>query len=126
MISLFKAAFFRSEVGSTEKPNSRLISSAYALDAFSDLLPPEILHRQKEQFSDGVGYGWIDALKRHATGSVSDSDLEAAAFRFPVNTPATKEGYLYRSIFESHFPGPSAAALVPGGDSVACSTPEAS
>lgn len=94
-------------------------------DAFAHLLPESIARRQKEQFSDGVGYGWIDALKDHAAGSVSDADMERAAFRFPVNTPDTKEGYLYRSFFEEHFPLESAARCVPGGKSVACSTPEA-
>jgi asparagine synthase (glutamine-hydrolysing) len=94
-------------------------------DAFADLLPESIARRQKEQFSDGVGYGWIDSLKAHAGRLVSDADLARAAFRFPVNTPDTKEGWLYRSIFEEHFPLESAARCVPGGKSVACSTPEA-
>jgi asparagine synthase (glutamine-hydrolysing) len=94
-------------------------------DAFADLLPESIARRQKEQFSDGVGYGWIDALKAHAGRLVSDAELARAAFRFPVNTPDTKEGWLYRSIFEEHFPLESAARCVPGGKSVACSTPEA-
>ncbi len=94
-------------------------------EAFGHLLPVEIRTRQKEQFSDGVGYGWIDALKAHAESQVSESDLSSAAVRFPINPPATKEGYLYRAIFEEHFPLPSAAACVPGGESVACSTPEA-
>ncbi len=94
-------------------------------DAFADLLPGSIVRRQKEQFSDGVGYGWIDALKAHAEGAVSDADMVRAAFRFPINTPDTKEGYLYRTLFEEHFPLESAARCVPGGKSVACSTPEA-
>ena len=94
-------------------------------DALGHLLPPAIAERQKEQFSDGVGYGWIDSLKRHADGQISDADLKAAPFRFPHNPPKTKEGYLYRVLFEEHFPLPSAAETVPGGDSVACSTPEA-
>jgi asparagine synthase (glutamine-hydrolysing) len=94
-------------------------------DAFADVLPPAILERQKEQFSDGVGYGWIDGLRDHAEGQVSDRDLENAAFRFPYNPPATKEAYLYRTMFEEHFPLDSCAACVPGGKSVACSTPEA-
>lgn len=94
-------------------------------EAFADHLPEIVLHRQKEQFSDGVGYGWIDALKGHAAARVSDRELENARFRFPHNTPDTKEGYLYRSIFEQHFPLPSAAETVLGGKSVACSTPEA-
>ncbi|MEQ9104741.1 MAG: asparagine synthase B [Rhodothermales bacterium] len=94
-------------------------------DACRDLLPDAIYRRQKEQFSDGVGYGWIDALRDHAAAEVSDADLERAAFRFPINTPDTKEGFLYRTIFEEHFPLESAARTVPGGKSVACSTPEA-
>jgi asparagine synthase (glutamine-hydrolysing) len=94
-------------------------------EAFYDHLPEMVLKRQKEQFSDGVGYGWIDALKEHAESRVSDRDLENARFRFPHNTPDSKEAYLYRSIFADHFPLPSAAETVPGGKSVACSTPEA-
>ena len=89
------------------------------------LLPNEILWRQKEQFSDGVGYGWIDALKDHAEALVSDRELLEAEQRFPYNPPITKEQYLYRRIFERHFPSPAAAASVPGGPSIACSTPEA-
>jgi len=94
-------------------------------EAFADYLPSEILWRQKEQFSDGVGYSWIDSLKEHAERSVSDRKLASAPYRFPVNPPTDKESYLYRRIFESHFPLSSAAACVPGGPSVACSTPEA-
>ncbi|MSQ84302.1 MAG: asparagine synthase B [Myxococcales bacterium] len=93
--------------------------------AFEGWLPAEILWRQKEQFSDGVGYGWIDSLKAHAQAQVSDHQLLEAAERFPIGTPATKEAYLYRSIFEGHFPLASAAATVPSGPSVACSTPTA-
>ena len=94
-------------------------------EAFAHLLPPSVAWRQKEQFSDGVGYGWIDALKENAERKVSDAELAAAAYRFPQNPPATKEGYLYRVIFEERFPLPSCAECVPGGPSVACSTPEA-
>jgi len=94
-------------------------------EAGEGLLPDEILWRQKEQFSDGVGYGWIDALKAHAKQRVSDRELGEAARRFPVNPPATREAFLYRRLFERHFPSPAAAATVPGGPSVACSTPEA-
>ena len=93
--------------------------------AFEGYLPHEILWRQKEQFSDGVGYSWIDGLKAHVESQVTDQQLESAAFKFPVNTPDTKEAYFYRCIFEEHFPLPSAADCVPGGKSVACSTPEA-
>jgi len=94
-------------------------------EAGRGLLPDEILWRQKEQFSDGVGYGWIDALKDHAEAQVSDRELSEAAQRFPLNPPQTKEAYCYRRIFERHFPSPAAAATVPGGPSIACSTPEA-
>ncbi|HEU4559906.1 MAG TPA: asparagine synthase B [Longimicrobium sp.] len=93
--------------------------------AFEDTLPRSIVWRQKEQFSDGVGYGWIDALRAHAEREVSDRDLAAARYRFPAGTPGNTEAYLYRSLFAEHFPLDSAAACVPGGPSVACSTPEA-
>jgi asparagine synthase (glutamine-hydrolysing) len=94
-------------------------------DAFADILPEEVTRRQKEQFSDGVGYGWIDSLKANAAARVSDSEMRQAHVRFPHNTPDTKEAYYYRSIFESFFPLPSAAMTVMGGKSIACSTPEA-
>ncbi len=90
--------------------------------AFTGLLPDEILWRQKEQFSDGVGYGWIDSLRQRAEAEVTDHQLERAGFRFPVNTPPTKEAYFYRQVFESHFPSVAAAETVPGGPSIACST----
>ncbi|WP_024869761.1 asparagine synthase B [Pseudoxanthomonas suwonensis] len=93
--------------------------------AFDGYLPPEILWRQKEQFSDGVGYGWIDGLKVHAEAQVSDRELAAADKRFPVNPPQTKEAYFYRSIFERFYPTPAAAETVPGGKSIACSSPAA-
>ncbi len=94
-------------------------------EAGRGLLPDEILWRQKEQFSDGVGYGWIDALKAHAESQVSDRELLEAERRFPLNPPLTREAYLYRRIFERHFPSQAAAATVPAGPSIACSTPEA-
>jgi asparagine synthase (glutamine-hydrolysing) len=94
-------------------------------DAFKGLVPEEILWRQKEQFSDGVGYSWIDSLKAHAEKEVSDSLFKNAQMRFPEKTPLTKEGYLYRSIFEAHFRNPVAVRLIPDGPSVACSTPTA-
>jgi asparagine synthase (glutamine-hydrolysing) len=94
-------------------------------DAFADVLPQSIARRQKEQFSDGVGYGWIDSLRAYTGSEVSDRELAAARFRFPHNTPETKEAYLYRRIFAGHAPHESCAACVPGGRSVACSTPEA-
>lgn len=94
-------------------------------EAFADLLPSSVAWRQKEQFSDGVGYSWIDSLRAHAEQAVSDRDMATAQFKFPLNTPATKEAYMYRRIFEEHFPGDACAQTVPGGKSVACSTPEA-
>ncbi len=93
--------------------------------AFEGYLPDEILWRQKEQFSDGVGYAWIDTLRAVTEKDISDEQFRRASFRFPSHTPATKEAYFYRSIFESHFPGESAAACVPHGMSIACSTPTA-
>ena len=93
--------------------------------AFEGYLPHDILWRQKEQFSDGVGYAWIDSLKDRAAQKVSDAQLEEAVQRFTLNTPPTKEAYLYREIFESLFPSESAVACIPGGPSVACSTPAA-
>ena len=94
-------------------------------EAFSDMLPESIVWRQKEQFSDGVGYSWIDTLKKIASESVSDEQMAHAAERFPINTPMNKEEYCYRSIFEEHFPSESAARSVPSVPSVACSTAEA-
>ncbi|MBW3552822.1 MAG: asparagine synthase B [Gemmatimonadetes bacterium] len=102
------------------RPEKRILR-----EAFADLLPASIVWRQKEQFSDGVGYGWIDALRAHADSRVTDAELAAAAYRFPVNPPVSKEGYLYRTLFEERFPLPSCADCIPGGPSVACSTPEA-
>ena len=91
--------------------------------AFEDLLPASIAWRQKEQFSDGVGYSWIDSLKEVAENEVTDEMMTNAKFRFPLNTPQNKEEYRYRSIFEEHFPSETAAATVPSVPSVACSTP---
>lgn len=93
--------------------------------AFEDLLPPEVAWRQKEQFSDGVGYSWIDSLKEVAASQVTDEMMKNAPRRFPINPPRNKEEYLYRSIFEEHFPSATAAACVPSVPSVACSTAEA-
>ena len=94
-------------------------------EAFSDMLPEEIAWRQKEQFSDGVGYGWIDGVKEFTDEHVSDAEMARAGGRFPFNTPVSKEAYWFRSVFEQHFPLASAAQTVPGGPTVACSTPEA-
>ncbi len=101
------------------------IEKAILREAFQGALPDSILWRQKEQFSDGVGYGWIDGLKAHAEQAVTDREFAAAATRFPHNPPATKEAYLYRRIFEQFYPGAAAAATVPGGKSIACSSPAA-
>jgi asparagine synthase (glutamine-hydrolysing) len=90
-----------------------------------ETLPAEVLWRQKEQFGDGVGYSWIDSIRDFVDAEVADQQLAAAEFRFPVNTPDTKEGYYYRTIFEGYFPQESAAKCVPGGKSIACSTVEA-
>jgi asparagine synthase (glutamine-hydrolysing) len=101
------------------------IEKAVLREAFTGALPDSILWRQKEQFSDGVGYGWIDGLKAHAGQAVGDREFAAAATRYPFNTPATKEAYLYRRLFEKYFPGEACAATVPGGKSIACSSPAA-
>ena len=93
--------------------------------AFEGYLPNDILWRQKEQFSDGVGYGWIDGLKAHAEAQVSDRELAAADKRFPHNPPQTKEAYFYRSLFAQFYPSQAAAETVPGGKSIACSSPAA-
>ncbi len=103
----------------------RRIEKHVLREAFEGVLPKEILWRQKEQFSDGVGYGWIDGLKAHAQTQVGDREFAAAASRFPYNPPATKEAYFYRRIFEQHFPGDACARTVPGGKSIACSSPAA-
>lgn len=93
--------------------------------AFEDILPESIAWRQKEQFSDGVGYSWIDTLKQVAEDEVSDEMMANAKYRFPINTPMSKEEYRYRTIFEELFPSDSAASCVPSVPSVACSTPVA-
>lgn len=94
-------------------------------EAFEHKLPHTVAWRQKEQFSDGVGYSWIDGLKDHAAAHIDDRQLANAKFKFPYNTPETKEAYFYRTFFDTLFPIASAAETVPGGKSVACSTPEA-
>jgi asparagine synthase (glutamine-hydrolysing) len=115
------------DVAMTVNPEAKMITAGkmekqILREAFSDLLPQDMCWRQKEQFSDGVGYGWIDSLKDLAEKRVSDEQMMNAQFRFPVNTPLTKEAYFYREIFAQHFPSQSAAQTVPGGKSVACST----
>jgi asparagine synthase (glutamine-hydrolysing) len=93
--------------------------------AFEDMLPEEIAWRQKEQFSDGVGYSWIDTLKDVTSKAVTDAEMSRAAQRFPINPPRNKEEYYYRCIFEECFPSQTAAKTVPSVPSVACSTAEA-
>ncbi len=94
-------------------------------EAFADMLPEDVAWRQKEQFSDGVGYSWIDTLKEITAEAVSDEQMAHAAERFPINPPMNKEEYYYRSIFEEYFPSESAAKTVPSVPSVACSSAEA-
>ncbi len=108
----------------TRPGGARSIEKAVLREAFAGYLPDAILWRQKEQFSDGVGYGWIDGLKAQAEAHVTDAEF-AAAERFPINPPQTKEAYWYRRLFEQHFPGDACARTVPGGKSIACSTPAA-
>ena len=91
--------------------------------AFEAYLPESVAWRQKEQFSDGVGYDWIDTLKEVVAEAVTDEQLANASYRFPLQTPTSKEEFYYRSIFESHFPSDAAALCVPSVPSVACSTP---
>jgi len=91
--------------------------------AFEDYLPESVVWRQKEQFSDGVGYNWIDSLKAMVAEKVTDEQMNTANYRFPINTPPSKEEYYYRSIFTEHFPSDSAASCVPSVPSIACSTP---
>ncbi|MDG1313980.1 MAG: asparagine synthase B, partial [Flavobacteriaceae bacterium] len=93
--------------------------------AFEDILPESVVWRQKEQFSDGVGYSWIDTLKKVVGKAVSDEQLNNARYRFPIQTPQNKEEFYYRSIFESYFPSDAAALCVPQEASVACSTKRA-
>ncbi|XP_056866631.1 asparagine synthetase [glutamine-hydrolyzing] isoform X3 [Raphanus sativus] len=111
------------------KPEEGRIEKWVLRRAFDDeerpYLPKHILYRQKEQFSDGVGYSWIDGLKSHAAENVNDKMMSNAAHIFPHNTPLTKEAYYYRMIFERFFPQNSARLTVPGGATVACSTAKA-
>lgn len=106
-------------------PYERPIEKFPLRKAFDGYLPPEVLWRQKEQFSDGVGYSWINSLKETAEREVSDAMMRGAAERFPVKTPETKEAYMYRQMFERHFPSATAVNCVPHEKSVACSTPTA-
>ena len=109
------------------KPEAKMcpgstIEKRIVREAFQDMLPESVAWRQKEQFSDGVGYSWIDTLKDITSKAVSDEQMAHAAERFPIHPPKNKEEYYYRSIFEEHFPSPSAALSVPSEASVACST----
>ena len=105
--------------------NSERMEKWILRKAFEDYLPKSVAWRQKEQFSDGVGYSWIDSLKALVEKEVTDQQMENAKFKFPIHTPQSKEEYYYRSIFAEHFPSDSAAKCVPSVPSVACSTPEA-
>ena len=93
--------------------------------AFEGIIPDEVLWRQKEQFSDGVGYNWIDSLKANADEKVSDDNLANAKRKFPIQPPTTKEGYYYREIFDEMYPSNEAALTVEAGPSIACSSPVA-
>lgn len=103
----------------------KTIEKKIVREAFADMLPEDVAWRQKEQFSDGVGYSWIDTLKAVTAQAVTDEQMAHAAERFPINTPMNKEEYYYRSIFEEYFPSESAARSVPSVPSVACSTAKA-
>ena len=105
--------------------SGKVIEKKIVREAFAHMLPESVIWRQKEQFSDGVGYNWIDTLKAITATAVSDEQMAQAAKRFPIHTPQNKEEYYYRSIFEEHFPSASAAKSVPSVPSVACSTAEA-
>ena len=105
--------------------SGKVIEKKIVREAFAHMLPESVVWRQKEQFSDGVGYNWIDTLKAITATAVSDEQMAQAAERFPIHTPQNKEEYYYRSIFEEHFPSASAAKSVPSVPSVACSTAEA-
>lgn len=109
-------------------PQDKMINKEHPMEkwvvrkAFEDMLPPSVAWRQKEQFSDGVGYSWIDTLKEVVSKEVSDEQLANAKYKFPLQTPTSKEEYYYRSIFAEHFPSDAAALCVPQEASVACST----
>lgn len=118
------------DVAMRQNPEAKMcpgktIEKRMVREAFSSMLPESVAWRQKEQFSDGVGYSWIDTLKAMTSRAVSDEQMSKAAERFPINPPRNKEEYYYRSIFEEHFPSESAARTVPSVPSVACSTAEA-
>ena len=103
--------------------NSERMEKWVVRKAFEDYLPESVAWRQKEQFSDGVGYSWIDTLKEVVELAVTDEQMSNAHYRFRLQTPQNKEEFYYRSIFEEHFPSDAAAMTVPSVPSVACSTP---
>lgn len=118
------------DVAMRQNPEAKMcpgntIEKKLVREAFADMLPESVAWRQKEQFSDGVGYSWIDTLKEMTSRAVSDEQMSHAAERFPIHTPMNKEEYYYRSIFAEYFPSESAARCVPSVPSVACSTAEA-
>jgi asparagine synthase (glutamine-hydrolysing) len=107
---------------SSKIPGKERIEKWILREAFKDYLPPEIAWRQKEQFSDGVGYNWIDTLRKMTSEKVTDQQFATAKHRFPINTPMNKEEYYYRSLYAGFFPSEAAARCVPHEASVACST----
>jgi asparagine synthase (glutamine-hydrolysing) len=118
------------DIAMTINPEDKMIKNGriekwVLREAFKDYLPESVLWRQKEQFSDGVGYSWIDSLKELVSKEVTDNDLKNASNQFPINTPQNKEEFYYRSIFNDHFSSEAAALSVPSVPSVACSTPQA-
>ncbi len=118
------------DVAMRQNPSAKMcpgatIEKKIVREAFANMLPEDVAWRQKEQFSDGVGYSWIDTLKEITANAVSDEQMAHAAERFPINPPMNKEEYYYRSIFEEYFPSESATRSVPSVPSVACSTAEA-
>lgn len=118
------------DVAMRQNPSAKMcpgatIEKKIVREAFANMLPEDVAWRQKEQFSDGVGYSWIDTLKEITANAVSDEQMAHAAEKFPINPPMNKEEYYYRSIFEEYFPSESAARSVPSVPSVACSTAEA-
>ena len=118
------------DVAMRQNPSAKMcpgatIEKKIVREAFANMLPEDVAWRQKEQFSDGVGYSWIDTLKEITANAVSDEQMAHAAERFPINPPMNKEEYYYRSIFEEYFPSESAARSIPSVPSVACSTAEA-
>jgi len=125
-LSAPEGATIVSRAGTIEAPSGAVggawIEKRILREAFADMLPAEVAWRQKEQFSDGVGYSWIDTLKDITSKAVTDEQMAHAAERFPINPPKNKEEYYYRSIFAEHFPSDSAAKSVPSEASVACST----